>query len=65
MLVALEYVIIDALKRVEIVCLDDLGTFQIGLSSKRAETEECYTLSLIKRVRINFRPGFALSSLLP
>ena len=36
-LVALEDVIIDALKGGEIVRLGDLGTFQIGLSGKGAE----------------------------
>ena len=63
-LVALEDVIIDALKSGEIVRLGDLGAFQIGLSSKGAETEEDYTASLIKKARINFRPGQALSGIL-
>ena len=59
-LVALEDVIIDALKGGEIVRLGDLGTFQIGISSKGAVTEEDYTDALIKKARINFRPGSAL-----
>ena len=59
-LVALEDVITEALKSGEIVRLGDLGTFQIGISSKGAETEEDYTDSLIKKARINFRPGSAL-----
>ena len=63
-LVALEDVIIDALKSGEIVRLGDLGAFQIGLSSKGAETEEDYTASLIQKARINFRPGQALSGIL-
>ena len=63
-LVALEDVIIDALKSGEIVRLGDLGTFQIGLSSKGAVTEEDYTPSLITKVRINFRPGLALAGAL-
>ena len=63
-LVALEDVIIDALKGGEIVRLGDLGTFQIGISSKGAVTEEDYSDSLIKSARINFRPGTALVGIL-
>ena len=63
-LVALEDVIIDALKVGEIVRLGDLGTFQIGLSGKGAETEEDFSVSLIKKARINFRPGVALAGIL-
>ena len=63
-LVALEDVIIDALKSGEIVRLGDLGTFQIGLSSGGALTEEDYNTSMIKKARINFRPGIALSGIL-
>ena len=63
-LVAMEDVIIDALKSGEIVRLGDLGTLQIGLSGKGTLTEEEYDSSLIKKARINFRPGIALSSML-
>ena len=63
-LVALEDVIIDALKSGEIVRLGDLGSFQVGLTSKGAVTEEDYTPSLITKARINFRPGVALSGAL-
>ena len=63
-LVALEDVIIDALKNGEIVRLGDLGTFQIGISSKGALTEEDYDEELIKKARINFRPGTALVGIL-
>ena len=45
-LVALEDVIMEALEGGEIVRLADLGTFQIGLSGRGAETEDAY-LSLI------------------
>ena len=64
MLLALEDVISDALKNGEIVRLGDLGTFQIGITSKGAETEEAYDVSLIEKARINFRPGLALSGIL-
>ena len=48
----------------EIVRLADLGTFQIGLSGRGAETEDTYDVSMIRKARINFRPGIALSGIL-
>lgn len=63
-LVALEDVIIDSLRNGEIVRLLDLGTLQIGISSKGAMTEEEYNESLITKKRINFRPGIALTGML-
>ena len=63
-LVALEDVISEALKSGEIVRLGDLGTFQIGISSKGALTEEDYDETLIKKARINFRAGMALVGIL-
>ena len=63
-LLALEDTITDALKSGEIVRLGDLGTFQIGISSKGAVTEEDYDVSLITKARINFRPGLALAGIL-
>ena len=63
-LVALEDVITEALKGGEIVRLGDLGTFQIGISSKGALKEEDWDESLIQKARINFRPGMALSGML-
>ena len=63
-LVSMEDVIIDALKSGEIVRLGDLGTFQIGVSGKGTLTEEDYDSSFIKKARINFRPGTALSGML-
>ena len=63
-LVALEDVIIEALQNGEIVRLGDLGSFQIGISGKGAPTEEEHTSALIKKARINFRPGNVLSSIL-
>ena len=63
-LVALEDVITEALKGGEIVRLGDLGTLQIGISSKGALTEDDYSESLITKARINFRPGSALAGIL-
>ncbi|WP_455672380.1 HU family DNA-binding protein [Phocaeicola sp.] len=63
-LTALEDVIVEALSAGEIVRLGDLGAFQIGLSGKGANTEDRYEISLIKKAKINFRPGSALSGML-
>ena len=63
-LIAMEDVITEALKSGEIVRLGDLGTLQIGISSKGAETEEDFDDSLIKKARINFRPGSAIVGVL-
>lgn len=52
-LVALEDVIMEALEGGEIVRLADLGTFQIGLSGRGAETEDTYDVSMIRKARIN------------
>ena len=64
-LVALEDVIVEALQNGEIVRLGELGTFQVSLSGKGAETSDDYDASLIKKARINFRPGLALVGILP
>ena len=63
-LVALEDVITEALRSGEIVRLGELCTLQIGISSKGAATEEDYSDALIKKARINFRPGTAISGIL-
>lgn len=59
-LVALEDVIVEALQNGEIVRLGELGTFQVGLSGKGAVTSEDYDTSLIRKARINFRPGLKI-----
>ena len=63
-LVALEDVIMEALQNGEIVRLGDLCTLQVSLSGKGAVTEEDYTADLIKRAKINFRPGTVLANAL-
>ena len=63
-LVALEDVVAEAIQNGEIVRLGDLCTLQVSLSGKGALTEEDYTTDLIKRAKINFRPGRVLSSAL-
>ena len=63
-LVALEDVVADAIQNGEIVRLGDLCTLQVSLSGKGAVTEEDYTADLIKRAKINFRPGTVLANAL-
>ena len=61
-LMALEDVIAEALQNGEIVRLGELCTLQVSLSGKGALTEEDYNTSLIKKKRINFRPGTVLAN---
>ena len=63
-LVALEDVVSDAIQNGEIVRLGDLCTLQVGLSGKGSLTEEDYNDTLIKRAKINFRPGKVLAEAL-
>jgi predicted histone-like DNA-binding protein len=63
-LVALEDVVAEAIQNGEIVRLGELCTLQVGLSGKGALTEEDYTADLIKRAKINFRPGTVLANAL-
>ena len=63
-LVALEDVVAEALQNGEIVRLGELCTLQVSLNGKGALTEEDYTADLIKRAKINFRPGRVLSNAL-
>lgn len=63
-LASLEDVMTESLERGEIVRLGDIGTFQVGLSGTGAETEEEYDSSMIRKARINFRPGVALGTML-
>jgi predicted histone-like DNA-binding protein len=63
-LVALEDVISEALQNGEIVRLGELCTLQVGLSGKGAVTEDDFDVSLIKRAKVNFRPGRVLGNAL-
>ena len=63
-LVALEDVVSEALQNGEIVRLGELCTLQISLSGKGSLSEDDYTESLIKRAKINFRPGRVLANAL-
>ena len=64
MLMALEDVVSEAIQNGEIVRLGELCTLQVSLSGKGALTEDDYDTSLIKRSKINFRPGRVLSNAL-
>ena len=61
-LVALEDVVAEAIQNGEIVRLGELCTLQVSLSGKGALTEEDYSTDLIKRAKINFRPGRVLAN---
>ena len=63
-LISLEDVVKEAIQNGEIVRLGELCTLQVGLSGKGTLTEEEYEDSLIKKARINFRPGPVLASAL-
>lgn len=63
-LVALEDVIIEALKAGEIVRIAELGSLQIGVSGRGATTAKEFNDSFIEKARINFRPGSVLKEIL-
>jgi len=63
-LTALEDTIVEGLEKGEIVRLGKLGSFQIGLNGKGADTEKDFSTTLITKAKINFRPGTALSKIL-
>ena len=52
-----------ALKAGRIVRLGDLGSLQMGISSKGVEKEEDFSASMIKKAHINFRPGKGLTNM--
>ena len=63
-LVSLEDVVKEAIQNGEIVRLGDLCTLQVGLSGKGTLTEEEFADTLIRKARINFRPGPVLAGAL-
>lgn len=60
----LEDEMIDSFQRGEIVRLGNIGSFQVGVRSGGAEKEEEFKATLIKRAKVNFRPGKALRDML-
>ena len=63
-LVALEDVVKEAIQNGEIVRLGELCTLQVSLSGKGTLTEEEYSDALLKKAKINFRPGTILAGAL-
>lgn len=57
-------VIPDYLLNNRIVRLGDFGSFRLTLESEGAEAEENFNKSMIKRVRLNFRPGKQIANAL-
>lgn len=55
---------LKALRKGEIVKLDDLGTFRVTLSSEGAETPQDLSSDAIKKARIRFQPGEELKGML-
>ena len=49
----------------EIVRFGDFGSFQIGINSEGAETEDKFHVSMIKKSKVIFRPGVDLKEILP
>ena len=57
-------VIPDHLLNSRIVRLGDFGSFFMTLSSDGAETEDAFTPGLIKKAKVNFRPGKLIRNML-
>ena len=53
----------QSLAKGEIVRLGNFGSFQVGLSSRGAATEDEYCSALIRGTKITFRPGKLLSNM--
>lgn len=60
-LAALEDEVCDLLQNGEIVQLGDLGTFRTSLSSDGADAEEDFNVSMIRSVKVLFRPSKKIS----
>ncbi|WP_435523314.1 HU family DNA-binding protein [Chryseobacterium indoltheticum] len=56
-IIALENVIQKKLIDGKIIRLDKLGSFYPSLSSSGSDSEEKFNVSLIKGVKVNYRPG--------
>lgn len=48
----------------KIVKLGDFGTYRLTISSEGAATLEEYSISMIKKTKLNFRPGLVFKNLL-
>lgn len=54
----------DALEQGNIVRLDRLGSFQIGVNSMGVSTEKDLTANAVKKAHVNFRPDARLRKML-
>lgn len=61
---ALTQILTSQLSEGKIVRFGDFGSFQIGVRSEGAETEEKFTASLIRSKKVIFRPGIDLKEML-
>jgi predicted histone-like DNA-binding protein len=60
-ILALVVEIMKELQDSNAVQLGDLGTFSVSLSSTGSEVAEKFNVSMIKKARINYRPGSELT----
>ena len=63
-LLALQHNIIDELSQGNIVTLDKLGSFQIGVRSEGKDLEEEVSANTVKSAHLNFRPAKRMRNML-
>jgi predicted histone-like DNA-binding protein len=63
-LIALQHNIMDELNQGNIVTLDKLGSFQIGVRSKGKALEEEVSAETVKSAHLNFRPAKRMRKML-
>jgi predicted histone-like DNA-binding protein len=61
---ALTQLFTEHLAEGQIVRLGDFGSFQVSIGSEGAESEEKFSISLIKTRKVTFRPGNDLKEML-
>ena len=64
MLLALQHNIMDELSQGNIVTLDKLGSFQIGVRSEGKDLEEEVSANTVKSAHLNFRPAKRMRNML-
>ena len=63
-LLALQHNIMDELSQGNIVTLDKLGSFQIGVRSEGKDLEEEVSANTVKSAHLNFRPAKRMRNML-
>ena len=56
-IIALEDIIADAMSAGQIVQMGDFGNFYLSIRGKGALTEQDFVPALVKKAKVNFRPG--------